>query len=100
LREFEGNEFNLALAKEFDRRHEVLTELLKGKDVSLKGVNDTLASARLDLKNASDAKLALEAQLAEQTQALADANADIESLKAEVRELAAEAKGSGSEEEE
>jgi hypothetical protein len=38
--------------------------------------------------------------LAEQTQALADANADIESLKAEVRELAAEAKGSGSEEEE
>ena len=100
LREFEGNEFNLALAKEFDRRHEVLTELLKGKDVSLKGVNDTLASARLDLKNASDAKLALEAQLAEQTQALADANAEIESLKAEVRELAAEAKGSGSEEEE
>ena len=78
----------------------MLTELLKGKDVSLKGVNDTLASARLDLKNASDAKLALEAQLAEQTQALADANADIESLKAEVRELAAEAKGSGSEEEE
>jgi len=100
LREFEGNEFNLALAKEFDRRHEVLTELLKGKDVSLKGVNDTLASARLDLKNASDAKLALEAQLAEQTQALADANAEIESLKVEVRELAAEAKGSGSEEEE
>jgi hypothetical protein len=100
LREFEGNEFNLALAKEFDRRHEVLTELLKGKDVSLKGVNDTLASTRLDLKNASDAKLALEAQLAEQTQALADANAEIESLKVEVRELAAEAKGSGSEEEE
>ena len=100
MREFEGNEFNLALAKEFDRRHEVLTELLKGKDVSLKGVNDTLASARLDLKNASDAKLALEAQLAEQTQARADANAEIESRKAEVRELAAEAKGSGSEEEE
>ena len=97
LREFESEEFNQVMAREFDRRFDVLTGRLEARDRDLESVNQTLGSTSGELTAMTDDRNQLEKQLAAKSEELTNANAEIEKLRKEVERLQQELKGSDSE---
>ena len=91
LREFESPEFGDAVAREFDRRHAVLTERLVARDAEMTTLTETLETTRAALARSEAEKRTVEERLTETEARLAAANADLDAFRKEAERLAAEA---------
>jgi chromosome segregation ATPase len=91
LREFESPEFGDAMAREFDRRHAVLTERLVARDAEKATLTETLETTRAALARSEAEKRTVEERLTETEARLAAANADLDAFRKEAERLAAEA---------
>ena len=91
LREFESPEFNDVMSREFDRRHEVLTERLVARDEEAAKLTTEFNETRATLARVEEEKRTVEERLKHTEDALATANATIAASKEEAARLAAEA---------
>ena len=91
LREFESPEFGDAMAREFDRRHAVLTERLVARDAEKATLTETLETTRAALARSEAEKRTVEERLTETEARLAAANAEVDAFRKEAERLAAEA---------
>jgi len=91
LREFESPEFNDVMSREFDRRHEVLTERLVARDEEAAKLTTECNETRATLARVEEEKRTVEERLKHTEDALAAANATVAALKEEAARLAAEA---------
>ena len=91
LREFESPEFCDVMAREFDRRHAVLTERLVARDAEKATLTETLETTRAALARSEAEKRTVEERLTETEARLAAANAEVDAFRKEAERLAAEA---------
>ena len=91
LREFESDEFNDVMSREFDRRHAVLTERLVARDEEAAKLTTELSETRATLARVEEEKRTVEDRLKRSEDALETANATIAALEKEAARLAAEA---------
>jgi hypothetical protein len=91
LREFESPEFNDVMSREFDRRHEVLTERLVARDEEAAKLTTECNETRATLARVEEEKRTVEERLKHTEDALATANATVAALKESAARLAAEA---------
>jgi hypothetical protein len=96
LREFESPEFNDVMSREFDRRHEVLTERLVARDEEAAKLTTEFNETRTTLARVEEEKRTVEERLKHTEDELAAANATIAALKEEAARLAAEAEAAES----
>jgi chromosome segregation ATPase len=96
LREFESPEFNDVMSREFDRRHEVLTERLVARDEEAAKLTTDFNETRTTLARVEEEKRTVEERLKHTEDALAAANATIAALKEEAARVAAEAEAAES----